>query len=465
MIDKTAFGRRIYDLRNKCGLSQGKLAQMVNVSYQAVSKWENGQTLPDIELLGPLSAVFGVTSDYLIGTAQKEIRSDIIKTYEIDRDASRLLTVLYDTMERDDYYKAAKLLEDGELDFIFKVELNIKNNEDSQKYIKNIPVERLNDDTLNEISNPLSELLHKAFNKSDDALKRILPFLRCPQCGFDLKYIKSGGREEENKLICEKGHEYRIIDGIVDFDMREQVGNDWSWCYKTYSDYLEIKNAIELNRKKEGGGIIKEEFDEIRKSKPEVILEAGTGEGSWASYMLENISWPCTVIFTDLSYRILKYDKKYFEENNYNPNVKIVYLACDIRNLPLKDNMLQCIASFAGFTNMEGFEYIEGINQAARVLKYGGECVYDACFVSDKNDSPASKWIYLMRDSKEGYIKNAPDYICDLAEWRNINKDIGFTSYDIRIIKDEAKAPDTDRFPYINCILQWMGTALICAKK
>jgi len=61
-----SLGERIYDLRKKSKMSQDKLAQKLGVSYQAVSKWENHVSSPDVGLLPELSDVFGVSIDYLL---------------------------------------------------------------------------------------------------------------------------------------------------------------------------------------------------------------------------------------------------------------------------------------------------------------------------------------------------------------------------------------------------------------
>ncbi len=55
MIDKQEVGKRIAALRGGLGCSQAKLADLIGVSGQAVSKWEKGVTLPDAELLLTLS--------------------------------------------------------------------------------------------------------------------------------------------------------------------------------------------------------------------------------------------------------------------------------------------------------------------------------------------------------------------------------------------------------------------------
>ena len=61
----------IYELRTKHGLSQDELAEKVFVTRQAVSRWENGETVPNTETLKLLSNVFDVSINTLLGSPRK----------------------------------------------------------------------------------------------------------------------------------------------------------------------------------------------------------------------------------------------------------------------------------------------------------------------------------------------------------------------------------------------------------
>ena len=63
----------IYGLRVKKGLSQDALARKVMVTRQAVSRWENGETVPNTETLKLLSKEFDVSINTLLGTPRKLI--------------------------------------------------------------------------------------------------------------------------------------------------------------------------------------------------------------------------------------------------------------------------------------------------------------------------------------------------------------------------------------------------------
>lgn len=59
-------GEKLVQLRKVRGMSQEALAAQIAVSRQAVSRWESGDTLPDVENILQLSRIFGVTTDYLL---------------------------------------------------------------------------------------------------------------------------------------------------------------------------------------------------------------------------------------------------------------------------------------------------------------------------------------------------------------------------------------------------------------
>ena len=65
-------GENIKSLRKLKNITQEKLAEHLNISCQAVSKWERGETFPDLSLIIPLASYFGVTTDDLLGFNQAE---------------------------------------------------------------------------------------------------------------------------------------------------------------------------------------------------------------------------------------------------------------------------------------------------------------------------------------------------------------------------------------------------------
>ena len=77
-----SIGERIYEIRKKRNLSQGELADKLDVSRQTVSKWENNICLPEVEKLVQLSEALGVTADYILkGVTEKTTEKETVYVY------------------------------------------------------------------------------------------------------------------------------------------------------------------------------------------------------------------------------------------------------------------------------------------------------------------------------------------------------------------------------------------------
>ena len=95
---KESFGQRFARLRKSKGYTQEQIAEKVNISYQAVSKWENDISSPDISILGELASILEVTVDELLGRVdpsrvelveenkRKNIKDMVLKIIVIDGD-------------------------------------------------------------------------------------------------------------------------------------------------------------------------------------------------------------------------------------------------------------------------------------------------------------------------------------------------------------------------------------------
>jgi len=75
-------GEIIKKLRKERDVTQEKLADYLGISYQAVSKWENGTALPDITLVVPLANFFGVSTDELFSLNEQITNEKIIEYLE-----------------------------------------------------------------------------------------------------------------------------------------------------------------------------------------------------------------------------------------------------------------------------------------------------------------------------------------------------------------------------------------------
>ncbi len=82
---------KIIELRKKSGWSQEQLASELGISRQSVSKWESGMSIPDIDKIIKMSALFGVSTDYLLkDELENETKSE---TSETDEQECRVVSV------------------------------------------------------------------------------------------------------------------------------------------------------------------------------------------------------------------------------------------------------------------------------------------------------------------------------------------------------------------------------------
>ena len=89
-------GKKIKELRKKKDMTQERLAEYLNVSFQAVSKWETGAASPDLSMIVPLARLLGVSTDELFGLVSaeedsrlKELENVLDETHETGDTAKR----------------------------------------------------------------------------------------------------------------------------------------------------------------------------------------------------------------------------------------------------------------------------------------------------------------------------------------------------------------------------------------
>ncbi len=83
-------GEKIRELRKARNISQDVLAQYLNVSFQAVSKWEQGLTMPDLELVPSIAAFFDVSTDELFDynrlEAERKVEEICEKAFQVRKE-------------------------------------------------------------------------------------------------------------------------------------------------------------------------------------------------------------------------------------------------------------------------------------------------------------------------------------------------------------------------------------------
>ncbi|MDY4434260.1 MAG: helix-turn-helix transcriptional regulator [Candidatus Flemingibacterium sp.] len=82
-------GARLTELRKKRGMTQKSLGTALNISEQAVSKWERGTTMPDIALLPAIAEILSTSIDYIL-TGKENVRYVTVSQYDMCRTDKRM---------------------------------------------------------------------------------------------------------------------------------------------------------------------------------------------------------------------------------------------------------------------------------------------------------------------------------------------------------------------------------------
>ena len=97
MLDRGEIGKRIAFFRKEKGITQRELADFLHISYQAVSKWEAGKSLPTVDMLYEISNLLNVTVDALLN--ENEWKNREISYRESGLDVQRLYMLKKSIME------------------------------------------------------------------------------------------------------------------------------------------------------------------------------------------------------------------------------------------------------------------------------------------------------------------------------------------------------------------------------
>ena len=102
-------GQKLKEIRKRFGLSQESLAEIMNVSRQAITKWESDEGLPDVSNLQELSKVFNLTVDYLLDNDNSLPALSMKKT--LDKDKYEMNQKGYTTILNDYYAEPWEITE------------------------------------------------------------------------------------------------------------------------------------------------------------------------------------------------------------------------------------------------------------------------------------------------------------------------------------------------------------------
>ena len=98
---ENTLGKRIAALRREKGLKQEDIAQALDVSSQAVSKWENDQSCPDISLLPKLAKLLGVSVDVLLSGEEEKPKVELVPEQKRKELKDMMLRIMIDSANGD----------------------------------------------------------------------------------------------------------------------------------------------------------------------------------------------------------------------------------------------------------------------------------------------------------------------------------------------------------------------------
>jgi transcriptional regulator with XRE-family HTH domain/predicted transcriptional regulator len=241
MLDAGKIGRYISFLRKNNGMTQAQLADRLNVSHQAVSNWERGETLPDIEQLIGLAKVLNTTTDrILLAGASDAPEAEALPAEEMPI-AEGMDEEVTDFSPRDD--------------FTSDTGFGIKDKEDGIREIK----DRINElhDRIREQSNAMSELdekyrrakSDKAIDKMQDYLDEALDRIDDLQDEADKLQDKMDELQDEADELQDKADEYSD-DEIEDFqdeieELQDQVEELHDEIEELYDEIEELQDELE----------------------------------------------------------------------------------------------------------------------------------------------------------------------------------------------------------------------------
>ena len=179
-------GKRIARLRKKNGWSQNELAEKLNISDKAVSKWENGG-MPSVDLFPKLAQLFNVTIDYLmLGDGETEPSDGKKKISAMETEPF---------VEGIDEFsiEELRLILSDQRDLYTEAELKCIQNKYNQLMRQKLGEKAYTDETYHNKEN----IEVRRCPKCDVVIEN--PSRYCEFCGWDLIHNRDGKNEEENR--------------------------------------------------------------------------------------------------------------------------------------------------------------------------------------------------------------------------------------------------------------------------
>ena len=227
-------GKKIKELRRAQGVTQEKLAEYLNISFQAVSRWETGLAFPDITLIPAIANFFGVSSDELLGmkgnedAAELEAYEDAYKNNGIQGKVAEKIELCRKVLEKyPRNFKWMFNLADSLMEFYYH-KYEGKYHDESKGIIEEVIslCERIREDcTDDSLRNSTGQRLVSAYSysgKKDLALKIASEM---PSMWLSSEILSSFAKEGEERVCQEQKNLMALID-LCDNSLRNIINFD-----------------------------------------------------------------------------------------------------------------------------------------------------------------------------------------------------------------------------------------------
>ena len=275
----------------------------------------------------------------------------------------------------------------------------------------------------------------------------IVPLLRCPTCQTALELVNIEEQEESKDLVqgtikCQNNHSWPIENGVLAFSREDAPSDPWSKSFKEFDAFIENKRWAVSSFATDVAHII----SSIPSNTPEPYLDLCTGDGVLLFNLLDTMNASTSLISIDMSLHAQKYNRRYTAEMEAGHPIN--FIASDASVLPIKSDTIPCVISFA-MANMMG-KMADGVNEAHRVLQKGGLFVFTHMFVDEDSEG----W-RILNEVLAKYGTTDHGYLGLQNDFDNLMGRIGFSKYDVSIVKEVIGDPNRDTesgpiFPYPN---------------
>ena len=238
-------GSKIKELRKKRGITQEQFANIIGVSFQAVSKWENEITLPDIAIIPSIAGYFGVTMDELFDYNVQQIEENALKiakeTWPLrESDPEKGKQIIYEGLKK--YPENDILL----VNLLYLINYNEYPNETIDVALRTIDATKDNSTKYDAL-----RFLAYAYKAKGDLQSAKSALLQIPELYFtrlsEMAYVLTG---EEKRMAAEKQRGISI--GIV-CEMQARISEDMvekgqkEEAKREYEKALKLLDLFEAN--------------------------------------------------------------------------------------------------------------------------------------------------------------------------------------------------------------------------